>query len=468
MYISILAIIVLAVLTVFKSKLYEIKFGSKIYVTTVLLLVAVIIKGLFFIADAKNVYVVQFPWGGKTTYTTNGVHFSGWGIIRSYPKTIALRTQNFNSANFKNSSKDSNTAAGVISPLLIRFSDAAQADLYFMTRFQLPIEEKALLNIDQQFGSKEALINNLFKPSVKSAGINSARLMSIQEYITKRGSDFDAYFFDQLANGLFKTTVEEKRIFGEATSPAKVVSTKGEDVLSKESIKNNSEMRIIEVVKPMEKNGQYIRQGTNDLTRYSIDVVTAKVTYVDPSDKVKSLISKQRDAEANAALAENRVRTAVLESKAVKAEGAKKVEETRAIMLSTQTERLIAAETTKEESIIENQRLLENKRLEKETAAVDLEKAKLEAAAIKERANAEAYKKAQILKADNALKEKLEAWKYAQRVWADAYARRAVPSTVLGTSGKGESYGGLSASDFMNILTVKAAKELSVDLNVKK
>ena len=77
-------------------------------------------------------------------------------------------------------------------------------------------------------------------------------------------------------------------------------------------------------------------------------------------------------------------------------------------------------------------------------------------------ADAEAYEKRVILEADNALAQKLEAEVEIQRLWADAFAKRQVPSTVFGSGGSGTPVGSdAEAKAFMQLLTLDAAKRLN-------
>ena len=78
----------------------------------------------------------------------------------------------------------------------------------------------------------------------------------------------------------------------------------------------------------------------------------------------------------------------------------------------------------------------------------------------------EAERKRLIMSADGALNPKLDAWLRAQQVWADAFAKRNVPQTVMGNTGGSSSDSG--AVQFMDIITAKAARDLSLDLSVPK
>lgn len=79
----------------------------------------------------------------------------------------------------------------------------------------------------------------------------------------------------------------------------------------------------------------------------------------------------------------------------------------------------------------------------------------------------EAEKKRLIMNADGALDKKLEAYVKVQARWAEAiqnYGGSWVPTTVMG----GGSGGGNAALNFMEIMGMKAAKDLAVDTKAGK
>ena len=105
--------------------------------------------------------------------------------------------------------------------------------------------------------------------------------------------------------------------------------------------------------------------------------------------------------------------------------------------------------------------------ISKETAQINLDKAIIEAETKRTQADAEAYQKRVILKADNALAQKLEAEIEIQRLWAEAFAKRQVPTNVFG-SGQGGTPVGSDAETkaFMQMLTLDAAKRLNYERDV--
>lgn len=106
--------------------------------------------------------------------------------------------------------------------------------------------------------------------------------------------------------------------------------------------------------------------------------------------------------------------------------------------------------------------------IQRDTAQISLEKARIEAETQRTLAEAEAYQKEVILKADNALAQKLDAEIQIHGLWADALARRQVPANVFGGGSAGTPVGSdTEARTFMQLLTLDAAKRLSYERSVE-
>ena len=67
------------------------------------------------------------------------------------------------------------------------------------------------------------------------------------------------------------------------------------------------------------------------------------------------------------------------------------------------------------------------------------------------------------MEADGALEKKLEAFVKINGLWAEAFAKRQVPSVVMGENGGGQDN---QSSTFMQMLTVKAAQDLALNMNL--
>lgn len=437
----------------------------------------VVLAGMFFIADADKIYVVQWPTGKLTVVAEPGITNKLFGRVYEYDRVVAVATPAFVDESRKEVG-DSSTAAieddsqsvvsGSIQPPVVRFNDAAKARVYGVIRVALPLDEAGMLRIHREFGSDEALVDNLLRSSFRASTIASARLMSIQEYITKRGSDFEDYFADQLRGGLYRTVVREEVI--ERPTPTEAGET-GMQVEGAQSFAGRVRVdpqgrTIVETVEIQTNDaGEIVRLGLPDVKRYQLDVVTARITYVNPEKKVRDLIAKQRDAEARAALAENLRRASLLEAEAAEAEGQKKVAEMRAAETAKQTQQTIAAETEKKIAVIERQKQLEMADLEKQAEEIRVQTAALEADRIKTIADADAYRRRKAIEADDALQPKLDALVKVHGVWADAYSRRNVPATVIGNGGSTDV--NQDAQVFQQMLNALVAKQIAVDPTIE-
>jgi regulator of protease activity HflC (stomatin/prohibitin superfamily) len=149
------------------------------------------------------------------------------------------------------------------------------------------------------------------------------------------------------------------------------------------------------------------------------------------------------------------------EAEALKEEavGRKNVAQSRAKELVEKEQRIVRAEADKAEAILKGEKVKEVAKLEKEAAEFEKKKQIL-------LGEGEATRKRLVMSADGALEKKLGAWVEAQKVWAEAYSKRNVPTTVLGGGG-GSGHGDADVQSLIKLLTVKTAKDLSLDLGVK-
>lgn len=150
------------------------------------------------------------------------------------------------------------------------------------------------------------------------------------------------------------------------------------------------------------------------------------------------------------------------------ARGEREVAERQAKAKVEQIQKTTEAETEKQLAITEAEKLKAQAAISKDTAQINLEKARIEAETKRTLADAEAYQKEVILKADNALAQKLDAEIEIQKLWADAFSKRQVPTNVFGAGSQGGTPVGSDAETkaFMQMLTLDAAKRLSYDRNV--
>ena len=113
--------------------------------------------------------------------------------------------------------------------------------------------------------------------------------------------------------------------------------------------------------------------------------------------------------------------------------------------------------------------LKEQSEIDRERSVILLEKAEIDAEAVKVAADAEAYAKAAVLEADNALAQKLEAEISIQRVCAEAYAKRNVPTYVFSAGDGDTPIGGDQEEQLLQqLLAMEYAKRLDYDRAIQK
>ena len=178
---------------------------------------------------------------------------------------------------------------------------------------------------------------------------------------------------------------------------------------------------------------------------------------------------KQQAAADRAIAQEKRVQEEEQRLLAI-AKGDREVAEEQAAAKKIQIKQTTEAETEKQLALIAANKLLEQARIDKETAQIQKEKADIDAERQKVLADADKYEREARIAGDNALQQKLDAEIEIQKVWADAYSKRQVPQYVFG-SGAGENSTPVGADtevkSFLQMMTIDAAKRLNYDRSIQ-
>jgi regulator of protease activity HflC (stomatin/prohibitin superfamily) len=204
---------------------------------------------------------------------------------------------------------------------------------------------------------------------------------------------------------------------------------------------------------------------------YGITVIEARITEMRPNKKFVERMQLKQKASADRAIArEQRVQEEEQRLLAI-AKGEREVAERQAAAKVDQIQKTTEAQTEKQLAITKAEKLKEEETINRETAEVKLEKARFEAETVRTLAEAEAYQKEVILKADNALEQKLNAEIRIHELWARAFAQRKVPKNVFGSGASTGQPGAPVGSDgeartFMQLLTLDAAQRLTYDRDV--
>ncbi len=318
----------------------------------------------------------------------------------------------------------------------VRFSDGGTAEISGSARFDIPVDEAGLLRIHSKFRSYTSVAAGLLKPAIREAVVLSAALMTSEQSYSGGKAELSQLALDQLQHGIYLTESEEVDTINPVT-------------------KQKSTERIVRI--KTDSDGNRLRKA-NTLESYGIEVT--QLFFPDDfayEEKILDQIGNVRDTQMAQATAFAEAETAVQNEKTAEAKGRAAVAMAKAEADVEKQKAVTAAEQNRDVAVLAAQS-------RRQVAEEDKAAAAFEKAANILRGEGEAARKKLVFSANGALEEKLAAYVETQTVWADAFAKRQVPSTVFGASGSGSDS---DVSTFMKLMTVNAAQALSVDVSTK-
>lgn len=403
--------------------------------------------------DAGYCQHVRTIFGSEDAVCDTGWYFSGWGNATAWPHFITV-------AHTTEVEADGSSVSG---PYNVRMSDNWTGDVIQTTRFGIPQDRDQFLKLARDFRSPERLISTTLRPSVTTAIDTVANMFTMEQYYSGQMRDqFKSEFKDTLTKGQPKIKMVEKEVTN--PDPAQAAASDSEFAQDTSSV-GDTLVKIMVAEKVLDGSGKEIRTIPEYL-QYGILVSQAILEKIDADPAFEEQQKKRKDAVSRRVIAKEQ-RLEQEEQRLLEiAKGDTDIAVRQAAAKTEQIQATTDAETQKKLALIAAERQREEARVAKETAAIYLDRAKIDAEAVTVAADAEAYAKKAILEADGALAQKLAAWTEAQKVWADAAARINVPATVIG-SGGGTAGNALGTVDtFMQMLMIKTAKDLQVDPSV--
>ena len=337
----------------------------------------------------------------------------------------------------------------------VQFNDGALCQISGTCRVDMPRTEKECVELVTKFGyrTEKQVDEKLILPVIRRAMMLSANQMSAKESYSEKRMNFIADTLDQVDNGIYVT---------------KDVTSKEVDPVSGQLVTK------IQKIPVLDDKGVKIREQ-NPLKGTGISISNFEVKQFVYEEKVRTQIATQQQAlmdvqtaKANAQKAEQDALTAEAKGKAAvmiskyereqeKVKATVDAEREQAVAVIKAEQMVKVAEKDKEQALIAAGK-------QKEVAAVELEAAKLEKQTQIAKGEGESERRRLILASDGALAQKLETLLAINSCWASAFKDRKVPSVVMGgTKGSADN----DAQSFMDILMVKAAKDLSVDTIIK-
>ncbi len=378
--------------------------------------------------DAGNRTVVERTTGEQIVQFAPGIFYAGFfSKEKEWPNQISVTYQE---AVAQLEIEDNGIEVGQI---MIRFSDATTANVKGITQFILPSDEKEMILIHNTHRTPQSLVVKRLAPYTKECLQSSAQLMSSEKHYGGGRAQMAQDFMDQLKDGVYLLKTEENLVF--------------------DSLENDKK-RVYQTEIQYDKKTLLPKRKLSSIKEYGITVADAAITDVDYEDKVDQKLTKIIDAVTKSSISKQELMTAQQQTLTAKAKGEQALVEIEYEQKQEQTRQVVEAQT--------KVKVAEQDKLQQKIA---YEGAILEAKKIKELADAEAYAKSKIMKADGALEMKLKAQVEVQKVWADAFARYTgaiVPQIQTGGGSVGNG-----ALNFMDIMTAKTARDFALDLKNK-
>ena len=356
--------------------------------------------GSFFIfedADKSKNYVCQMPiTGNYKVWTDGGLQVQMFGSVQSYNKTSQVE--------FSGVEKNQTgyVAVGRTPAAALTFNDKGKGMIVGSFRVVLPTDYQNMSKIQRDFGSEDALIDNLVRPTLYKVVTACGPLMSSLESVSETRTDLIAYITDQLNNGVYKTKAVKTEVLNELT---------GEMEVRTQSV----------ILEDVNAPGGYARQEISPFSQYGITCGLVSILDI----KYDAATQDQIDAQKQANLA-------VITSKTKSIEAMQRT-------LQITEEGKAAAEKAKWEQERERAVAVTNAQQEFEVAELNAKKAKQDALRIKYEGEAKAEANRALVLAGLTPAEKAE-YEYKTKVGvAEALAKTVWPKIVMSGNGNGGS-----------------------------
>jgi regulator of protease activity HflC (stomatin/prohibitin superfamily) len=354
---------------------------------------------------ADKIMCIQNPATGNLTwYTTPGPKAQWFGKITKYNKRSMYKFS-----------------------YQVRFNDAGHGTMKGSIQFDMPMDNEHLNRIQSKYGNEEAVKSQLLQTVVNKCLYMTGPMMSSRESYAEKRSYLINYVEDQIQNGVFKTRIK--------------------DTTAKDPITGNE--KTVSVVEIVEKGGIPERQEEAVLKEFGVKAYNFSIENLSYDATVEAQIQQQQQMTMS-------VQTSIAEAKkaeqaAITAEANGKAEAAKAKW---------AQEAVKATAVTIAEKIRDSSKFMAEAA----EFTKKEQTLLGE---GEGARKRAAMMANGALEQKLQAWITAQQSWADAFSKYQGSVVPQIQSGAGAG-GGNGATQFMEIMGMKAAKDLGLDMSMPK
>ena len=431
------------------------QFMKKVIGTILLAVILVcgylVVTNMWINVPAGYICVVQSPISGDlTVHTDPGLKGQYFGKVTLYPRSGVFEFNQPVDPNdptqvkFYDPKRDDS--------LKITFNDGGEAWISGSIRYDYPLDSEQITILHKMFSSHENVKRGLIEKTVERSIYMSGPLMSSIDSFMSRRADLPKLIEDQAMNGLYNVRTRDVIIEDEFTKERK-------NIKQAEPIEDKSAPRGLS------------RQEASVLSKYGLNLSNFTTNNISYSPKVQqrvdALFAAQSDiqvATLNAKKAEQDKKTAEQKGQADATTAEWKAKTIAAEQIAAAekdaTMMKINAERDKSVAVTKANQQREVAEQEKVTAGLYKDAQLL-------RADADATYKKKVMEADGALAQKLEVYKYSVDRFAEAmkdYRGAWVPQIATGVSGQGNN----AAMNMMEFLSIKAAKDLSLDMSIKQ
>ena len=366
----------------------------------VVIFLSILSVSLFEDADKSRNYVCQMPvTGNYHVWTDGGLQWQGFGNVESYHKTSQVEFSELQ----KN--EQGYIAVGKNPAAALTFNDKGRGMIVGSFRVVLPNDDQNMQKIQRDFGSEEALINNLVRPTLYKVVTACGPLMSSLESVSETRTDLIFYIQDQLNNGVYKTRSVKEEVVNDLTG--------------------DKETRVrSEIVRGDNSVGGYSRQEVSPFSMYGITCGLVSISDIKYDQATQDQIDAQKQANLAVITAKTKSLEAIQRTVQITEEGKAAAEKAK-----WDQEREKAVAVTRAEQ-------------EREVAKLAAEKADFEKRRIIAEGEAQAAANRAKVAAGLTPQERAE-WEYKTAVGiAEALANskvRWVPEVIMGGNGQSAS-----------------------------
>lgn len=367
--------------------------------------------------DSSQIMVIQSPLSGElTVHTDPGVKWQGFGKVTKY-----LRRDQFGFSSHADQGK------AIDESIQTRFNDGGHGNISGTMNWAMPLANEAVIRLHKDFGSIQAIEQQLIRTAMQKVIYNVGPTMSSTESSAEKRPEIPKYIDDQLLHGPYMTKTEDKKILDEVSGKERTVSV---------------------VTIAMNDKGQPVRESVSPIETYQLQIQPVAINGIQYDLVVEDQIKKRQESTTA-------VQIAIANSKKAEQDALTTAKQGEADAAKAKW----AQEVLKAKEVTAAQQKLEVATL----AAKEAEQYKREQIL---RGEGDAQAKALRMSADGALDAKLEAWKHVNGQYAEAI-KGAQPGawTPAVSMGQGASTGG-GAQALIDMFAAKTARELGIDMSI--